>query len=112
MEFSRSQSLSLGIELELQLVRAHDRDLAHEAGDLIERLAQHKVPGEVKPEVTLSMIELNSTIQSSYAGALAELEAQRAVVKEAAGVTARNSVPASPDSCTNRRARAAGSIRQ
>ena len=86
MEFAASQALSLGIELELQLVRAHDRDLAHEAGDLIERLAKQKVPGEVKPEVTLSMIELNSTIQSSFAGALAELEAQRAVVCEAAGV--------------------------
>ena len=86
MEFRRSGSLSLGIELELQLVRAHDRDLAHEAGDLIERLARRKVPGEVKPEVTLSMIELNSSIQTDYAGALAELDAQRAVVAEAAGM--------------------------
>src|SRR5258706_15491975 len=86
MEFTRSKSLSLGIELELQLVRAHDSDLAHEAGDLIERLAQRKVPGEVNPEVTLSMIERNSTIQSSYTCALAELEGQRAVVIEDAGV--------------------------
>jgi len=86
MEFGPSQSLSVGIEIELQLVRAHDRDLAHEAGDLIERLAKKKVPGAVKPEVTLSMIELNSSIQTSYAGALAELEEQRAVVCEAAGV--------------------------
>jgi len=86
MEFGASQSLSVGIEIELQLVRAHDRDLAHEAGDLIERLAKKKVPGAVKPEVTLSMIELNSSIQTSYAGALAELEEQRAVVCEAAGV--------------------------
>jgi len=86
MEFSRSQSLSLGIELELQLVRAHDRDLAHEAGDLIARLAKKKVPGEVKPEVTLSMIELNTSIHTSFQGALAELEAQRAAVCEAAGV--------------------------
>ncbi len=86
MEFGASQSLSLGIEIELQLVRAHDRDLAHEAGDLIERLAKTKVPGEVKPEVTLSMIELNSSVQAGYAGALAELDAQRAAVCEAAGV--------------------------
>ena len=86
MEFSSSRSLSLGIELELQLVRAHDRDLAHEAGDLIARLAKKKVPGEVKPEVTLSMIELNSSIQASFQGALVELEAQRAAVCEAAGV--------------------------
>ena len=86
MEFAASQALSLGIELELQLVRAHDRDLAHEAGDLIERLARKKVPGAVKPEVTLSMIELNSSIQRGFEGALAELEAQRAAVCEAAGV--------------------------
>jgi len=86
MEFARSESLSLGIEIELQLVRAHDRDLAHEAGDLIERLARKKVPGAVKPEVTLSMIELNSSIQGSFGSALAELEAQRAVVSEAAGM--------------------------
>ncbi|HUK03708.1 MAG TPA: YbdK family carboxylate-amine ligase [Burkholderiales bacterium] len=84
--FGPSKSLSLGIELELQLVRAHDRDLAHEAGDLIERLARKKVPGAVKPEVTLSMIELNSTIQDSWAGALEELQVQRAAVSEAAGV--------------------------
>jgi carboxylate-amine ligase len=86
MEFNHSQSLSLGIELELQLVRTHDRDLAHEAGDLIERLAKMKVPGAVKPEVTLSMIELNSSIQPGFAGALAELEAQRNAVAKAAGV--------------------------
>jgi glutamate---cysteine ligase / carboxylate-amine ligase len=86
VEFRPSQRLSLGIELELQLVRSHDQDLAHEAGDLIERLAKKKVPGVVKPEVTLSMIELNSSIQESFAGALAELEAQRAVVCEAASV--------------------------
>jgi glutamate---cysteine ligase / carboxylate-amine ligase len=67
-------------------VRAHDRDLAHEAGDLIARLAKKKVPGEVKPEVTLSMIELNSSIQTSFMGALSELDAQRAVVCEAAGM--------------------------
>jgi len=86
MDFAPSRSLSLGIELELQLVRAHDRDLAHEAGDLIERLAKKKLPGEVKPEVTLSMIELNSSVQTGCAGALAELDAQRAAVCEAAGV--------------------------
>ncbi|MFY9316895.1 MAG: YbdK family carboxylate-amine ligase [Burkholderiales bacterium] len=86
LAFAPSKALSLGIELELQLVRAHDRDLAHEAGDLIERLAKKKVPGAVKPEVTLSMIELNSSIQASWSGALEELQAQRAAVSEAAGV--------------------------
>jgi carboxylate-amine ligase len=86
VEFARSEGLTLGVELELQLVRAHDFDLAHEAGDLIERLAKKKLPGEVKPEVTLSMVELNSTIQRDAHGVLAELVAQRDAVLEAAGV--------------------------
>jgi len=86
LPFAPSAPLSLGVELELQLVRAHDHDLAHEAGDLIARLAKKKVPGAVKPEVTLSMVELNSSIQQGYAGLLAELEAQRAAVREAAGM--------------------------
>ena len=76
----------MGVELELQLVRAHDHDLAHEAGDLIGRLAKKKVPGAVKPEVTLSMIELNSSIQRGYGGLLDELEVQRAAVVDAARV--------------------------
>jgi carboxylate-amine ligase len=86
LTFTSSAPLTLGVELELQLVRAHDHDLAHEAGDLIGRLAKKKIPGAVKPEVTLSMIELNSSIQANHAGLLAELEAQRAAVREAAGV--------------------------
>jgi len=86
LPFAPSAPLSLGVELELQLVRAHDHDLAHEAGDLIARLAKKKLPGAVKPEVTLSMVELNSSIQQGYSGLLAELEAQRAAVREAAGM--------------------------
>ena len=50
LPFAPSAPLSLGVELELQLVRAHDFDLAHEAGDLIARLAKKQVPGAVKPE--------------------------------------------------------------
>jgi len=47
MIFGKSEALSVGVELELQLVRAHDRDLAHESGDLIERLKGKKVPGAI-----------------------------------------------------------------
>jgi carboxylate-amine ligase len=86
MEFAQSEALSLGVELELQLVRAHDRDLAHDAGDLLERLGRMKVPGAVKPEVTLSMVELNSSIQPKFEPLLAELDAQRAAVVDAAGM--------------------------
>lgn len=84
MEFQSSVPFSLGVELELQLVRPHDLDLAHDAGDLLVRLARRTVPGQVKPEVTLSMIELNSSVHSEFAPLAGELAAQRDAVMKAA----------------------------
>jgi len=84
--FSASAALSVGIELELQLVRPHDFDLSRDAGDLLARLAKRKLPGAVKPEITQSMIELNSSVHTSCAELLVELEAVRGAVAQDAGV--------------------------
>ncbi len=86
MEFRRSAEMSVGIELELQLVRPRDLDLSRDAADLLARLARRKLPGAVKPEITESMIELNSSVHSGFGGLLAELEAMRAAVVAEAGV--------------------------
>jgi len=84
MRFKPSQGASLGIELELQLVRAHDLDLSRDAADLLARLEKRKLPGAVKPEITESMIELNSGVHLRYAVLRDELRVMRdAVVKEA-----------------------------
>jgi glutamate---cysteine ligase / carboxylate-amine ligase len=82
--FKPSAALSVGIELELQLVRPHDLDLARDAAELLARLDRRKLPGAVKPEITESMIELNSSVHSSCAGLLAELEVMRIAVTEEA----------------------------
>ena len=85
MSFTSSAGLSVGIELELQLVRPHDFDLSRDAGDLLARLGKRKLPGAVKPEITESMIELNSSVHSDCEALLAELETVRgAVVQDAA----------------------------
>jgi glutamate---cysteine ligase / carboxylate-amine ligase len=86
LAFSPSAAFSVGIELELQLVRPHDLDLARDAADLLGRLAKRKLPGAVKPEITESMIELNSSVHTSCAALLAELETLRKAVVEEAGV--------------------------
>jgi carboxylate-amine ligase len=84
MQFSRSPGASVGVELELQLVRAHDFDLARGADDLLARLAKRKLPGAVKPEITESMVELNTSVHMRYGALREELEGLRdAVVKEA-----------------------------
>jgi len=84
MHFTPSPDLSIGVELELQLVQSHDLDLARDAAELLARLEKQKLPGAVKPEITESMIELNSSVHTRHAALAAELHATRdAVVREA-----------------------------
>jgi glutamate---cysteine ligase / carboxylate-amine ligase len=84
LDFRPSPGLSVGVELELQLVQPHDLDLARDAGELLARLEKQKLPGAVKPEITESMIELNTSVHARFPTLAAELEAMRdAVVKEA-----------------------------
>jgi carboxylate-amine ligase len=84
--FKPSAPLTLGVELELQLVRSHDFDLARGAADLLARLARRRLTGEVKPEVTESMIELNTSVHSDCGLLLDELRRLRRAVVEEAGV--------------------------
>jgi carboxylate-amine ligase len=85
LEFTASEPLTVGIELELQLVRPHDLDLARGAGDLLARLERRKLPGAVKPEITESMIELNSSVHARCSSLLQELQVMRDALVEAAG---------------------------
>ncbi len=82
--FGPSAALSLGVELELQLVNTHDYDLAPYADDMLRLMAAHKLPGSVVPEVTSSMIEISTGVCTSSAQVLAELTQMRnALVKSA-----------------------------
>src|SRR3972149_3103694 len=84
MRFVPSSGVSLGVELELQLVRPHDLDLSRDAAALIARLEERKITGAGKPEIAESMIELNSSVHPHHDALRAELEVMReAVVKEA-----------------------------
>lgn len=76
-EFSHSEALTLGIELELQIVNGQNFDLIGAAPDLLRESAQNGTPGSVKPEITDSMIELSTDICRNYDDALAQLSAIR-----------------------------------
>ena len=84
--FTASRGMSLGVELELQLVRPHDLDLARDARELLARLEKRKLPGAVKPEITESMIELNSSVHERCGALQRELDLMRKAVAEDAGV--------------------------
>ncbi|MFC7421339.1 YbdK family carboxylate-amine ligase [Iodobacter arcticus] len=80
--FSTSQSLSLGVELELQLVSLSDFDLTASSPDLLELLSRQPFPGNVTPEITESMIEISTDIQTEYPKLLLQLQNMRdALVK-------------------------------
>jgi glutamate---cysteine ligase / carboxylate-amine ligase len=76
-DFTHSQALSLGVELELQLVNTVDYDLTSGANDLLELLSRKPFPGTVTPEMTQSMIEIASGVQTEHAPLLAELRGMR-----------------------------------
>jgi carboxylate-amine ligase len=66
VDFTPSQAFSMGVELELQILNSRDYNLARDAADLIGLIDKAKHPGEVKPEITESMIELNTSIHHDY----------------------------------------------
>ncbi len=75
--FAASDALTFGFELELQLVSLSDLDLTPASVDVLELLKRKPFPGNVVPEITESMIEINSSVHSRYRELLAELLAIR-----------------------------------
>lgn len=79
-EFAKSRALTMGIELELQLVNLHDYDLVGSAPDLLRDVARRKPGLDVKPEMTISMIEMATGICENYNDALNQLTEIRDVL--------------------------------
>jgi carboxylate-amine ligase len=84
LAFKHSSPLSLGVELELQLLDRRTGDLTRAASDLLALLQRDGHPGQVKPEITESMIELATSIHPGHASLTAELRAIRDAVASAA----------------------------
>jgi len=85
LPFRPSEPFTIGVELELQLVNTRDYNLARGAPDLLERMAKVRLSGEVKPEITESMIELNTGVNARYAALAEQLLEMRDAVAEQAG---------------------------
>ncbi len=83
-EFKPSRSLTMGVELELQLVNLSDFDLAAASGDMLALLGRKPFPGVVTPEITQAMIEIATDIQTRHDELLAQLEQIRDTLVQAA----------------------------
>ena len=84
LAFSTSQPLSVGVELELQLVNRRNYNLATDAADLLRRMRDIPHTGDIKPEITQSMVELNSSVHTRIEDLRAELGRTRDVVVQEA----------------------------
>jgi len=82
--FHGSQRSTMGVELELQILNSHDFNLARDAADLLALLGKRALPGALKPEITESMIEVNSSVHESYRTLCDELHVLRDAISEAA----------------------------
>jgi len=89
LDFTSSAALTFGVELELMLVDVHDFNLAPDADDLLRRASGETPAGELKPEITQSMIEINSGVHQRYPELLAELDWVVLAVEPEPGAPAR-----------------------
>ncbi|MBI5278718.1 MAG: glutamate--cysteine ligase [Burkholderiales bacterium] len=71
--FKVSKPLTLGVELELQLVSLSDFDLVDASPDMLELLRRRRFPGTVVPEITESMIEVSTLVHHQHDALLAQL---------------------------------------
>ena len=77
--FAESRPLSMGVELELQLISTHDYDLTAAAEDMLRLLGKCSLPGEVKPEMTSSMLEISTGVCDQHS----QVEAQLTEIRDA-----------------------------
>src|SRR4029079_13622565 len=80
LAFKSSSPLTFGVELELMLVNTRDFNLAPDADDLLRRVTREAPGGELKPEITQSMVEINTSVHDRYSDLLAELQCSRDVL--------------------------------
>jgi carboxylate-amine ligase len=77
LAFPTGTALTMGVELELQVLNRHDYDLVRGASDLLALAERTPHPGDIKPEITESMVELSTGIHTEHDALLGELRATR-----------------------------------
>jgi glutamate---cysteine ligase / carboxylate-amine ligase len=73
MPFRESKPLTLGVELEVQLLAAGDLNLTGASAELLEHFSRHPHAGTFTHEITESMLELSTGIHDSLSSLLSQL---------------------------------------
>ncbi|MDN0076886.1 YbdK family carboxylate-amine ligase [Crenobacter sp. SG2303] len=83
LEFSTSQPLTLGVELELMILNRRDYNLTRGSDDLLELINRRKHGYDIKPEITQGMIEIGTAVHHKTSEMLDELIAIRTLLVNA-----------------------------
>lgn len=89
LPFKSSRQSSIGMELEFQLIDPISFDLISKAKDFIRNIHESPYQNKIKPEITQSMIEINTSIHHSptmIIGELADIQAFLLYQAKLAGV--------------------------
>jgi len=84
LEFTSSTPLTMGVELELQIVNRRDYNLTRGSIDLLVLLDKQKHGYDIKPEITESMIEIATSVHTNHQEMLTELTAMRKLLVSSA----------------------------
>jgi carboxylate-amine ligase len=84
LEFNNSTPLTMGVELELQIVNRRDYNLTRGSDDLLQIINKTAHGYDIKPEITESMIEIATSVHTDHTAMLAEFRAMRALLVSAA----------------------------
>jgi carboxylate-amine ligase len=84
LEFNNSTPLTMGVELELQIVNRRDYNLTRGSDDLLQIINKTRHGYDIKPEITESMIEIATSVHTDHKEMLAELTAMRTLLVSAA----------------------------
>ena len=84
LEFNNSTPLTMGVELELQIVNRRDYNLTRGSDDLLQIINKTAHGYDIKPEITESMIEIATSVHTDHHEMLAELTAMRTLLVSAA----------------------------
>jgi carboxylate-amine ligase len=86
LKYKRSDNLSVGVELELQLIDPESYDLIASAKHVLRnvrnRFRKESPSWQLKPELTQSMIEINSGVHSTIQSLYEELKSIRYCLKD------------------------------
>lgn len=87
LPFKTSRIASIGLELEFQIIKPNSFALISRSKELLRSIRESKYKALIKPEVTQSMIEINSSVHDSVSNLLEEIKnIQSFLVEQASAI--------------------------